>query len=248
MKKTATFVMCCTLMGSALAETSSNSLNNVRINTKGVDLALVGSASIEVPNDEARMIWSVTVQADTLKEATAQAMAQMNEGIVILKKTDQEANLRTQNVNSYPVYTSGSSTQAPKIAGWRVTQSVALQTKDIKGVAELISTVNGTLELDQVTFSVSEKTRDSYEKTLIAMAIDDATKRAAYTANALGLNPKNVHLTDLAFDGTDTGTTNRVLMRSSAKMDYASVPVPNIEVGTTTLQMTVKANAVIRRK
>jgi hypothetical protein len=50
----------------------------------------------------------------------------------------------------------------------------------------------------------------------------------------------------LAFEGADAVASNRVLMRATAKADYATMPTPAIESGTTTLTLSVKANALIR--
>lgn len=245
MKYTQTWVAV-TLMALSSAAMAQNALNDVRIAPQGVNLALVGHATLNVPNDHARLLWTAQSQAATLQEATAGAIAQMNAGIQAIKSVGVDTKLKTTNVNSYPVYADSKNGITPKVIAWRVTQSVSLDTDEVALVPQFITAVNGALELDSLTFSVTEKTRQAQEKELIRLAIADATRRAAYSAEAMGLKPNRVQLKDLVFEGADSVATNRVLMRASAKADYATMPTPVIESGTTTLTLSVKANAQIR--
>lgn len=235
-----------TLMTIASATMAQNALNDVRISPQGVNLALVGHATLVVPNDHARLLWSTQGEAPTLQEATAQAIEQMNAGLQALKSVTLDAQLKTTNVNSYPVYSTSQGGNSPKVVAWRVTQSVTVDTDDVNLVPKFITAVNGALELDNLTFSVTEKTRQAQEKELIRLAIADATRRANYSAEAMGLKPNRVQLKDLVFEDADAVASNRVLMRATAKADYATMPTPAIESGTTTLTLSVKANALIR--
>ena len=170
----------------------------------------------------------------------------MNAGLQALKSVTLDAQLKTTNVNSYPVYSTSQGGNSPKVVAWRVTQSVTVDTDDVNLVPKFITAVNGALELDNLSFSVTEKTRLAQEKELIRLAIADATRRANYSAEAMGLKPNRVQLKDLVFEGADAVASNRVLMRATAKADYTTMPTPAIESGTTTLTLSVKANALIR--
>lgn len=235
-----------TLLSLSLAAMAQNALNDVRLSPQGVNLALVGKASLVVPNDQAKMIWTASAQAATLKEATAAAIAQMNKGIAAIKGVSLDAKLKTQHVNSYPVYSQVKNGETPKVIAWRVSQSLSLETDHVTHVPTYITAIDGGLELDNLTFSVSQKARENFEGELIRLAIADATRKAGMSAKAMGLKTNRVQLKDLVFEGADYTAGNRVLMRSAAKADYAAMPTPTIESGTTTLSLTVKANAIIR--
>ena len=241
--KTITALALSTIALSAMAQ---NALNDVRLSPQGVNLALVGHATLVVPNDHAKLLWTVQSQAATLQEATAATIAKMNAGIETIKTVSLDAKLKTMNVNSYPVYSNSQAGVAPQVIAWRVSQTVSLDTDDVSLVPQFISAVNGKLELDNLSFSVTEKTRASQEQELIRLAIANATQKAAYSAEAMGLRANRVQLKDLVFEGADSVASNHVLMRASSKADYARMPVPNIESGTTTLTLSVKANALIR--
>ena len=230
----------------ALSAMAQNALNDVRLSHQGLNLALVGHATVVVPNDHAKLLWTVQSQAATLQEATAATIAKMNAGIETIKTVSLDAKLKTMNVNSYPVYSNSHSGVAPQVVAWRVSQTVSLDTDDVSLVPQFISAVNGKLELDNLSFSVTEKTRAAQEQELIRLAIANATQKAAYSAEAMGLRANRVQLKDLVFEGADSVASNHVLMRASSKADYARMPVPNIESGTTTLTLSVKANALIR--
>ena len=232
-----------TMATSALAQ---NALNDIRISPQGVNLALIGHATLVVPNDHAKLLWTTQSQATTLQEATAASIAQMNAGLHAIKEVSLDAKLKTMTINSYPVYSEKKTGITPKIIAWRVSQSVSVDTDDVTLVPKFITAVNGTLELDNLSFSVTDKTRAAQEKELIRLAIADATQKAAYSAEAMGLRANRVQLKDLVFEGADSVASNHVLMRTSSKADYARMPVPNIESGTTTLTLSVKANALIR--
>ena len=241
--KTITALALSTIALSAMAQ---NALNNVRLSPQGVNLALVGHATVVVPNDHAKLLWTVQSQAATLQEATADTIAKMNAGIETIKTVSLDAKLKTMNVNSYPVYSNSHAAVAPQVVAWRVSQTVSLDTDDVSLVPQFISALNGKLELDNLSFSVTEKTRAAQEQELIRLAIANATQKAAYSAESMGLRANRVQLKDLVFEGADSVASNHVLMRASTKADYARMPVPNIESGTTTLTLSVKANALIR--
>ena len=101
------------------AAMAANSMNGTTLSEKGMTLAVNGTASITVPNDEAQMYWSVSAQAKTLKEATAQAIKTMNSGLSQIKAVSDKLQLQTQSMNSYPVYGETKGNQTPKIVAWR---------------------------------------------------------------------------------------------------------------------------------
>ena len=102
------------------------------------------------------------------------------------------------------------------------------------------------LKASQLADKAFRKWLKAQEKELIRLAIADATRRANYSAEAMGLKPNRVQLKNLVFEGADAVASNRVLMRATAKADYATMPTPTIESGTTTLTLSVKANALVR--
>ena len=220
-------------MSSAMA---ADSMNGTTLSEKGMTLAVNGTASITVPNDEAQMNWSVSAQAKTLKEATAQAIKTMNSGLSQIKAVSDQLKLQTQSMNSYPVYSEVKGNQTPKIVAWRVSQSLEVVAPDI------------TLALDGLNFRVSDEAKAKYDESLYKMAVSDATQRSVWIAQSVGSDASKVQLQSLRFSGAASPRPMNMLMRASAKsiMDEA-MPVPDIEAGTSELNLTVTAEVLIKR-
>lgn len=237
----ATAVALSATLGTAFAE---DSMNGLGLSPKGLTLAVTGTATLTVPNDEAHMYWQATAQAKTLQEATRQAITTMNEGLEQIKSVKGDLQLQTQNMHSYPVYSEAKGNKPAEIVAWRVSQSLKVTSPDVALVPLVIEKVNGKLALDNLSFSVSHKAKDQYDETLVKMAVKDATQRAAWVAEAVGSSAKNTQLVNLRFEGASMPRAVNMVMRAKAYGD--SIPAPDIESGTSTLNMTVTADVLIK--
>lgn len=236
-----------TALTSVMSVAVANDLNGVQLQQKGVTLSVVGTASLVVPNDQAQMFWRTQAQAPTLKDATAQVIKTMNAGVETLKSLNAGLELQTQGFNSYPVYSETKAEKAPKIIAWRVMQSLSVKANDVAQVPVVVEKLSGRLELDQLTFSVSEKARTTYDEKLVRMAINDATKRATWVADSLGREAKKVEMQNLRFSTGMIPRSEYALMRANAKMMDGAAVAPEIEAGNSTLNMTVTTDVLIKR-
>lgn len=226
----------------------ANSLNGASLTDQGLTLAVTGSANISVPNDQAEMVWTVTEQASTIKAATQKAIEVMNTGVSTIKTFGNKVKLQTQSINTYPVYSEAKGDQPSKIIAWRVSQSVRVETQDTAIVPEIISNMNGKLQLNNVSFSVSHQKQDSYQKQLIDQAVLDAMKKATYVAEAVGSEASKIQLQNLRFDGTSYPRPQYTLMRSAAKLNSADLmALPAIEAGTSDLSLSLTADVLIKK-
>ena len=230
------------------AAMAANSMNGTILSEKGMTLAVNGTASITVPNDEAQMYWSVSAQAKTLKEATAQAIKTMNSGLSQIKAVSDKLQLQTQSMNSYPVYGETKGNQRPKIVACRVSHSLEVVAPNIELVPKVIENVNGVLALENLNFRVSDAAKAKYDESLYKMAVADATQRAVWIAESVGSEAGKVEVQSLRFSGASMPRSMNMLMRASAKtaMDEA-IPAPAIEAGTSELNLTVTAEVQIKR-
>lgn len=229
------------------AAMAADSMNGTVLSEKGMTMTVTGTASVTIPNDEAQMYWSVSSQAKTLKEATAQAIKTMNEGLTQIKAVSDQLQLQTQSMNSYPVYGETKGNQTPKIVAWRVSQSLEVIAPNIDLVPQVIEKVNGTLALDNLNFRVSDEAKAKQDESLYKMAVADATRRAVWIAQSVGSSPAKVELQALRFGSNGTSRPMNVLMRASAKAMDSAVPAPAVEAGTSDLSLTVTAEVLIKR-
>ena len=229
------------------AAMAADSMNGTVLSEKGMTMTVTGTASVTIPNDEAQMYWSVSSQAKTLKEATAQAIKTMNEGLTQIKAVSDQLQLQTQSMNSYPVYGETKGNQTPKIVAWRVSQSLEVIAPNIDLVPQVIEKVNGTLALDNLNFRVSDEAKAKQDESLYKMAVADATRRAVWIAQSVGSSPAKVELQALRFGSNGVPRPMNVLMRASAKAMDSAVPAPVVEAGTSDLSLTVTAEVLIKR-
>ena len=239
------------VIATALATVASvalaNDLNGINLQQKGVSLSVNGTATLVVPNDQAQMYWSTQAQAPTLKEATEEVIKTMNANLETLKSMKGNWELQTQGFNSYPVYSETKGEKAPKIVAWRVSQSLFMRVHDVTQVPTIIEKLSGSLALDQLSFSVSDQARQGYDATLIRMAVNDATKRATIVADSLGRKANKVEMQNMRFSGSSAPRMEYGLMRANAKVANDAMPTPAIEAGSSTLNMTVTTDVIIKR-
>ena len=223
-------------------------MNGIQLSEKGLTLNINGTASLTVPNDEAQMNWSAMAQASTLQEATSQAVKAMNKGLSQIKAVSDQLQLQTQYINSYPVYGETKGNQTPKIVAWRVTQSLQVIAPDVTLVPKVIESVNGQLALDGLNFRVSDTAKVKYDESLHKLAVADATQRAVWIAQSVGSEASKVQLQSLRFSGSANPRPLNVMMAASAKSARdAAVIAPQLEAGTSDLNLTVSAEVLIKR-
>lgn len=236
------------LMATIGVAIASDSMNGIQLSEKGLTLSINGTASLTVPNDEALMNWSAMAQASTLQEATYQAVKAMNKGLSQIKTVSDQLQFETQYINSYPVYGETKGNQTPKIVAWRVTQSLQVIAPDVTLVPKVIESVNGQLALDGLNFRVSDTAKAKYDESLHKLAVTDATQRAVWIAQSVGSEASKVQLQSLRFSGSANPRPLNVMMTASAKSARdAAVIAPQLEAGTSDLNLTVSAEVLIKR-
>ncbi len=235
--------LCCS--GLAYA---ADSMNGTALGEKGVSFSVTGSATLEVPNDTARITWTASAQEKTLEAATKKSIELTNSAIANLKNIPA-LELQTVNANSYPVYSEQKGNRAPEIIAWRVSQNLIVKTNDVSTVSKVIQTVGGKLQLNGLSFDVSEKTRAQYNEQLIKSALNNATQQAVWLAEAVGVDASHVQLEDVRFHGTLPVRPEYAVMRASNKAvalaGADSMPTPSIEAGLSTLNLSLSAQLKI---
>jgi predicted secreted protein len=148
-----------------------------------------------------------------------------------VKKSKQTANIDVQTLGyqTNPVY------DKQRLSGWRVRQSIRLESKDSTQLSKLIGELQRTLAVESINYSVSpEKIRETEEK-LIVEAIDAFTHRAKLITNQFGRS--NYRLVDIHIN--TAGAPIRPLQMRSATVAMESVSAPTIEAGKQDIRITV---------
>jgi predicted secreted protein len=170
--------------------------------------------------------------ADEVNRAIAHAVerARQVEGVKV----------QTLDYQTSPVY------QQASIVGWRVSQSLRLESQDAARLGKLIGELQKDLAVQSVGYAVSPATRRSAEDGLIGEAVEGFEKRAALVAARLGRN--GYRLVSVDVDTSGEGMVPRPMRMQARGMALAADAVPPaLEAGTQSLSVTVQGTVELNR-
>jgi predicted secreted protein len=185
------------------------------------------SADSEVANDT--LVAVLAAQRDgpsprklgaEVNQAMAWALARAKEVPVVQAQT---LDYRTQ-----PVYQKGTT------SGWRVTQSLRLESRDTAALADLVGALQEQLVVQRIDYEVSRERRKTAEEQLIAEAIAGFETRARQVAEGLKRRAWRLVRLDL---NTGGGPMPMPRMKAMAAVADAAPPAA-LEAGSQTLTVT----------
>ncbi len=138
---------------------------------------------------------------------------------------------------TYPVY------EQDRIARWRASQDLILESGDVGVLSDLIGTLQGQgIELRGIQFSVSDATRRRIENELISEGLAAFKARAELIAKGLGR--QSYRLVNLGVGQTDGGGP---LPYAQAEVAMRSVDVapPQLEGGTSEVRIDIDATIAL---
>lgn len=138
---------------------------------------------------------------------------------------------RTLGYHTWPQY------NEQVLRGWRVRQSLHLESRDGEALASLLGDLQDDLALESVGYTVSAETRAEAEELLIARALASFRERAALVASEMrraGYRLVNIDI------NTSGGAPQPMLMRGAAMaMESSRVAAPALEAGDQTITVNV---------
>ncbi len=138
--------------------------------------------------------------------------------------------LRTLDYRTSPVYRDG------KLSGWRVRQSIRLESADSAQLSTLIGALQEKLAVQSITHSVSPASRQQAENSLIAEAIRAFNSRAS-------LVTKELDRAEYRLVRMEVNTSDRPIhpppMHARAMTMKAAAAPPMLEPGTQEVRVTV---------
>lgn len=136
---------------------------------------------------------------------------------------------QTLDYRTQPIYQKGT------MSGWRVTQSLRLESRDPAALADLVGALQEQLVVQRVEYEPSRATRKAAEDRLIGEALAGFQTRARLVAEGLARRGWRLVRLDVASSGGEPAPLPR--MRAMAAADGA--PPATLEAGTQTLTVTV---------
>lgn len=139
---------------------------------------------------------------------------------------------QTNTYSSHPVYHNN------KIKGWRVRQSLRLESQDMALMSQVLGKLQSQLALQSMQFTVSPSSKNRKDQKLIDEALEAFDKRASQVASKLGRKGYNIVDINIATSG-NRGVQPMYKMRAmAAELDAA----PAVSAGEQTVTVTVSGS------
>ena len=197
-------------------------------------VSLNESAQIEVDND--LLVVVMFAQAEGRDAAApADEVNRRMDWAVNMTKSHPEVKVQTLGYQTTPLYSKST------IRGWRVNQSLRLESPEGRLLGDLVGRLQEQLQVQSIAYQVSEGQRREQLDGLTAQALARFQDRAAHIAKTLGRSGYRVVRININ-DGRHSPMPIARGMMMEASADVAVAP-PRLEAGTQ--QMSVSINGEI---
>lgn len=211
--------------GNGLAHSEAPQYNRVSLNE---------SAKTEVEND--LLVAVLFAQAEGKDSATpADQVNRLMDWAVNLSKSHPEVKVQTLGYQSNAIYNKKS------IRGWRVKQSLRLESRESRVLGDLVAQLQQQLNVQSIGYQVSDAQRRKHLDNLTAEALARFQARAAHIAKSLGRSDYRVVRLNINDSRHNPMPVARGMMME-ASADHGVSPA-RIEAGTQ--QMTISVTGEI---
>lgn len=204
------------------------------------------SFAAEQPLTYDRINFSVSVQEEVENDTVTAIVYVQREGSETGKLADEvnkeiswaverakevpSVKVQTMDYQTFPVYSQQT------LTGWRVRQSISMETEDAAALSELLGRLQQRLAIQAISYSISHERRQNVEQKLISEVLARFTQRAELVTSQLKRSDYRIVSLDI-----NTGGGPEPHFRSSPQMLMAerSVTPPALESGTQTLTVSV---------
>ena len=190
------------------------------------------SATAKIENDTmVATVYAVEEGSDATKLARL-VNKRIRDGLDLVAKHGTIKH-QTNAYSSNPIYSNN------KIKGWRVRQSLRLESKDMALMSDILGKLQSDLALQSMQFTVSPDSKNAQDKILIDNAIESFEERAMQVVKKLHRNNYKIVNMNISTSGV-AGINPQYQMRSMALESANSAPV--VSAGEQTLRVTVNAS------
>ncbi len=199
-------------------------------------IQLSANSSMEVENDTLSAQLYVQREGSELSRLADEVNKKITQAIAQVKQVDG-IKLQTQGYQTYPTY------NQQRVTGWRVRQTIRIESQDSAKLSQLLSKLQSSLALESLQYNVSPAQREAAVEQLIGEAISSFQKRAALVTKHLGRN--DYRLVEMNIN-TSGQPVQPVRMRASMMAMEASVAQPSLEAGSQTIRVDVSGTIELR--
>ena len=156
---------------------------------------------------------------------------------VDLAKKSNTIKVQTLHYRQDPLYNNQS------ISGWKIRQSIRLESAEAESLSALIGDMQGRLSVASLRYTVSPMRRDKVERKLIAEALNRFESRGEQIQVELGRTGYRIVNRDVITSGQSSAP---IRMRAAAMMEDAAVAAPSIEPGVQTVSVQVSGTIELK--
>lgn len=163
----------------AFSQTVNNEKNTLQANGKGV---------VTAKPDKADLTISVETMSQNASSAVKENAEKMNRVMEKLKsQIGKNDKISTTGYNLSPIYTYDEKTRKSELTGYRVSNSIIVESKNLEVIGKLIdsATQAGANRIDSLSFDTDK--RDEYRRQALVKAVQDARETADIVAKAAGV-------------------------------------------------------------
>jgi predicted secreted protein len=219
--------------------------------TSGTLVIVPAFGEVKHANDEATVTFSVEEQDKDRAAATARVNQKMKQGTEIVRREDPQAELKTVNYYSYPVYPEVPDGPRPLAAqaarripiGWRVGQYLEVKTRNLDKLPKTAAAAQKVLGISNIDYHLSPELTKKLDEERIAATWRNLNERVAAIARAMGRNVNDAVIDTVDFEGSGNYAGGQgeaaapMAMMRAKRADTAEMPEPSFEPGETRLQM-----------
>jgi len=188
---------------------------------------LSANAQMQIENDTViATLYAQEEGSDSVQLANL-VNKRISSAIELVKQHDA-IKLQTSNYSTTPVYHNN------KITGWRVRQSIRLESQDMTLISKVLGNLQETLALQGIDFAVSPELKNKTDDILIGEALKVFEQRAKNITQQL--QRKNYKIVDI---NVSTSANPYVRRNYEAVAMASKVAPPSIEGGEQTIQVSI---------
>ena len=188
-------------------------------------------ATMEVENDTQIAVMYAQKEGTDLKQLTDQINNLVTQAVATAKQRS-EIKVSTLGYQTSPRY------HQQQLIGWRVRQSIRLESEASDAMSSLIGSLQSKLALESISYTISAKKRQATEESLTAQAIDAFRRRAEQVTEQMGHS--SYQLVELTLQTIDH-SPRPYPMRANMMAIEGRASAPTLEGGSQTLRVEVNA-------
>jgi predicted secreted protein len=186
------------------------------------------SATAQLENDTMVVVVYAQEEGSQVAELSGVVNKRIRWGLDLVKK-HPEIKHQSDNYSSTPVYSNN------KIKGWRVKQSLRLESQDMALMSDVLGKLQNDLAIQSMQFVASPGSKNKQDKKLIDEALAAFENRAQQVVKKLGR--KNYKIVDINISTSGTGGVRPQYQMRAMVMDAESSPA--ISAGEQKVSVTV---------